>query len=69
MNFKTITFATLALFLSGTNAKGTKLNELKNKMPSAANATQTKLSGQNILSDDPLVDEQNEFLDFVEFAQ
>merc|ERR1711976_173516 len=67
-NFKTITFATLALFLSGSNAMGvaTKLNELRNKAPMASRVA---ITGMKVMSNDPLVDEQDEFLDIVQFAQ
>jgi len=68
MNFKTVTFATLALFLSGADARGvaTKLNELRHKAPKASRVA---VATKKIMSNDPLVDEQDEFFDMVKFSQ
>merc|ERR1711976_652672 len=69
MNFKNITIPTLALFLSGADARGTKLNELRNMASSASKASQPKILSEKITNNDSSISEQNEFIDIVQIAQ
>lgn len=96
-NIKAITFVTLALFLSGADARGTRGTGLSGSfratgstgaVGSAGHITGStghiagstghitgstgshkRVSGKQILNTDPLLIEEDEYIDFIQFAQ
>ena len=82
-NIKAITFVTLALFLSGADATGTRGTGLSGSFRATGSTgavgsaghiagstgSHKRVSGKQILNTDPLLIEEDEYIDFIQFAQ